>query len=108
VIEVMRRAVRLAVLALLLLVMQHRGYVHPIEHFASRTGHPQETLVSAPQADAGCAQCALLASGANALCCTLAAVSPAVPPAAAPRALPALRAAAAGAWFDSRAPPVLL
>jgi hypothetical protein len=104
----MRRAVHFAVLALVLLFMQHRAYVHPIEHLAGRAANPQETVLSSPQLDAGCLECALLASGLHAVGCSLPALLGALPPAASSRKQDVVRAASTVAWFDSRAPPVLL
>jgi hypothetical protein len=104
----MRRAVHFAVLALLLLFMQHRAYVHPIEHFAGRAAQPQETVVSSPQADVACLECALLASGADTVVSTVHALASALPPDDPRRHRNVRWAAPAGAWFDSRAPPVFL
>lgn len=103
----MRRVVHFAVLALLLLFMQQRAVVHPIEHLAGRAAAPQETILGLPQVELACVQCALLAGGVD----TVAAapvVAHFVPPASlAPPLVPAPALAAAGAWFDSRAPPPL-
>ena len=63
----MLRAVRFAVLSLLLLFLQQQAYVHPIEHLARTGPHPQETALSAPHTVADCVECALLAGGSHAL-----------------------------------------
>lgn len=103
----MRRAILFAVLSLLLLSMQHQAYVHPIAHLGYAS-HSQETGLSAPQLDVACVECALLASGANAVHGGSASAMLAV--AAEVRAHAAIRSRAADvpSWFQSRAPPVLL
>ena len=104
----MRRAIRFAVLSLLLLFMQHEGYVHPISHLAARVSMPRETFVSAPAVDADCLECALLASGAHATVGgTIVALADG-PVVASATSSYRSRAADAAAWFDSRAPPALL
>lgn len=103
----MRRAVHFAVLALLLLFMQQRAVVHPIEHLAGRAAAPQETILGLPHVDVACAQCMLLAGGLDAVgspsasdaCAAARSVVLSVVPTSAP--------VAAVAWFDSRAPPRL-
>ena len=104
----MRRAILFAVLSLLLLSMQHQGYVHPIAHLGGYASHPQETALSAPQLDVACVECALLVSGTHAVYGESAAAMLAV--AAEVRARTAFRSRAADvpSWFQSRAPPVLL
>lgn len=104
----MRRALLSAVLSLLLLAMQQQGYVHPLAHLAGHEEPSQETVASAPHADEACGLCTLLAGG------SLAVVAGLLPhPADTPgdglvfhtyRS----RAADVPAWFESRAPPVLL
>jgi predicted TPR repeat methyltransferase len=102
----MRRAVVLCLLALLL-SMQQEVQVHAFSHMARQAAHAHDTGSAVALADAGCARCALLAAGSNAV----------------PAALPSLfvaaladegagsgfrsRAVAAPACFRSRAPPVL-
>jgi hypothetical protein len=104
----MRRAIRFAVLSLLLLSLQHQGYVHPIAHLAGFAPHSRETTLSVPQLAADCVECALLASGTNAVhgesVPMLAAVAADGPAQIAFRS----RAADSPSWFHSRAPPVLL
>ena len=59
----MRRAFLFAVLSLLLLSMQQQGYVHPIAHLAGKyASHSQETVLSAPQFDVACVECAASSS----------------------------------------------
>lgn len=103
----MRRAVHFAVLALLLLCMQQRAVVHPIEHLAGRTAASQETILGLPHVDAACLQCALLAGGVDAVGSTAAAPRCTPPASPALSVVPAPAAATATAWFDSRAPPRL-
>lgn len=103
----MRRAVHFAVLALLLLFMQQRAVVHPIEHLAGRAAAPQETILGLPHLELACLECALLAGGIDAVAGTHAPVPPALPASPAPAVVRAPALAASSAWFDSRAPPVL-
>ena len=104
----MRRAILFAVLSLLLLSMQQQGYVHPIAHLAGSHRIRRRRVLSAPQLDVACVECALLASGTNAVHGESAAAMLAA--AAEVRAHTAFRSRAADvpSWFQSRAPPVLL
>jgi len=103
----MHRAVRFAVLSLLLLFMQQQAYVHPIEHLASTGPHPQETALSEPHAVADCIECALLAGGSHAIHGDADEAPASVVVSMAGAATFAWRAADARAWFESRAPPHL-
>lgn len=105
--RVMRRAVHFAVLALLLLFMQQRAVVHPLEHLAGRAAAPQETTLGLPHVEIACAQCALLAGGADAVAAAWSMADTAPPTTLAPLVVPASAPIAATAWFDSRAPPRL-
>jgi len=104
----MRRAIRFAVLSLLLLSLQHQGYVHPIAHLAGFAPHSQETTLSAPQLAAHCIECALLAAGTHVVHGESAPMLAVM--AADGHAQSAFRSRAADSpsWFHSRAPPVLL
>jgi len=104
----MLRAIRFAVLALLLLSLQHQGYVHPIAHLAGFAPHSQETTLSGSQIAADCVECALLAAGTNAVNGESASTAAAIAAGAPPRTAFVSRAADAPSWFHSRAPPVLL
>ena len=104
----MRRAIRFAVLSLLLLSLQHQGYVHPIAHLAGFAPHSQETTLSVPQLAADCVECALLAAGTNAVNGESASMSVVMAADVRPRTAFVSRAADAPSWFHSRAPPVLL
>jgi hypothetical protein len=104
----MRRAVLFAVLSLLLLSMQQQGHVHPIAHLAGHAPHPQETTLTAPQVDADCVECALLASGTNAVHGESASMLSATAADGHARTAFHSRAADSPSWFHSRAPPVLL
>ena len=104
----MRRALRFAVLSLLLLSMQWQGHVHPIEHFARVAHHAQETAFSTSQGVVDCVECALLASGFNAVHAQAAAILPAGAVAQLAARPSAFRVADFPAWFRSRAPPVLV
>ena len=103
----MRRAL-FAVLAVLLLAMQHEGFVHPLSHIGSLLGRAQDTGLTTPHTVDICAEDALLAAGSNVVGSenrTLACETP-----AASRLQPAsqTRVADAPAWFHSRAPPAFL
>jgi hypothetical protein len=104
----MRRTFLFSLLSLLLLAMQHEGYVHALAHAAAPMARGHDASLVAPAADGGCAECALLAGGANAVPGS-GAVSAAVVPAIARSGL-AFRSHATPApvYFSSRAPPVLL
>jgi len=104
----MRRAIRFAVLSLLLLAMQQQGYVHPIAHFAGHEEPSQETVVSAPHADEPCGLCTLLAGGSLAVVAGVLPHPADVPDAGIVFHTYRSRAADVPAWFESRAPPVLL
>ena len=104
----MRRAIRFAVLALLLLSLQHQGYVHPIAHLAGFAPHSQETTLSTAQLAADCVECALLATGTNAVNGESASMAAAMAADVHRRTAFVSRAAEAPSWFHSRAPPVLL
>jgi hypothetical protein len=104
----MRRAILFAVLSLLLLSMQHQGYVHPIAHLADRAPHSQETVLSAPQATVDCIECALLAAGTNAVHGESPAVLPVEAVEVHARSGFRSRVADFPSWFESRAPPILL
>ena len=104
----MRRALRFAVLSLLLLSMQWQGHVHPIEHFARVAQHAQETALTTAQANVDCVECALLAGGFTATHSHAVSILPAAAiPQAASRPS-AFRTVDFPAWFRSRAPPVLV
>jgi hypothetical protein len=102
----MRRTVIFALLSLLLLA-QHQAYVHPIEHLV---GHApaQEATFSSPEADEECAFDALLAGGFSALHIAPLQDASGTPPDQLVFHSYRSRAAEVPAWFESRAPPVLL
>jgi len=104
----MRRIVFFAVLSLLLLSMQHESYVHPLAHLAGRAPAPHETVLTATHADADCVECALLAGGFNAVHASPVLLPSEAPPAARVFRSYRSRAAEVPAWFQSRAPPVLV
>ena len=104
----MRRAVLFAVLSLLLLAMQHQGYVHPIAHLAGGALPSQETQLSSSEPHVDCVQGALLAGGFHAVPSSNAPQATSSPPVALVFASYHSRAAEVPAWFESRAPPVLL
>ena len=58
------RAAFALLLSLLLVGMQHEGFRHELTHFRIAPAHQE---LSTPQADAPCAECALLAAGSAAL-----------------------------------------
>ena len=104
----MRRAILFAVLSLLLLSLQQQGHVHPITHLAGFAPHSQETALSAPHLDADCIECALLASGTHLVHVEATATWANLASDLHARSPFDSRAADVPAWFQSRAPPVLL
>ena len=104
----MRRVFLFAFLSLLLLSMQQEGAVHALSHLGPQLARAHDTGLASPQADGACAECALLAGGANALPGHAGAIAAVV--AATKRAPLAFRsrATAAPVYFSSRAPPFLL
>ena len=102
----MLRTLRFAALAFLLLFLQLQALVHPITHLPA--AHAQETGLAVPHAAVDCVECSLLAGGFAALHANL-------PSALADAPVDAFlffsyhsRAGEVPAWFQSRAPPVLL
>lgn len=100
----MRRLLVFAVLCLVLLA-QHRGHVHPIEHLAAPS---PESVLTAPHAAADCVECSLLAGGFAVLTAALPPASSDAPPDGLVFHSYHSRAGEVPAWFRSRAPPVLL
>ncbi|MFO1312343.1 MAG: hypothetical protein U1F41_09795 [Burkholderiales bacterium] len=100
----LRRALAV-VLCLLLLWLQHEALVHPISHFGVPSKEPG---VAGTQAAEQCVECGLLAGGVSAAVAAFAHLE-AEPPAA-DLVFHSYRSrdADAPAWFESRAPPVLL
>src|SRR4051794_10720086 len=101
----MRRPSFIAVLCLLLLSLQHQGYVHPLTHLGEPSKH---TIVTTAHADATCLECALLAGGFDAAHASLISLAADAPPADRIFHSYHSRAGEVPAWFQSRAPPVLL
>jgi hypothetical protein len=104
----MRRTFFYCLLPLLLLAMQHEGYVHALSHFGPQLVRAHDTGVASPGADGGCSECALLAAGAHVVSGSGALSN------AASTAHPSVafafrsRATSAPVYFSSRAPPLLL
>jgi hypothetical protein len=103
----MRRAL-FAVLALLLVTLQHEALVHPLVHLGSQSARPHDTSLAPTQAADTCIECALLAAGGTALGSAPVHVHHAAP--AATRVAHAVPTPNADtpAWFHSRAPPIVL
>lgn len=104
----MRRTFFFCLLSLLLLAMQHEGYVHALSHLGPQLVRAQDTGIAAPHAEGGCSECALLAAGAHAVS-GAGVLSNAAPPAHASQVF-AFRSHATTppVYFSSRAPPILL
>jgi hypothetical protein len=100
----MRRALVFAMLCLVLLA-QHRGHVHPIEHLAQKA---PDMFVASAHAAADCVECALLAGGFQSLAAAAVPSPSDVPPDCLVVRSYHSRAGEVPAWFQSRAPPVLL
>jgi hypothetical protein len=101
----MRRAL-FALLAVLLLAMQHEGLVHPLAHLQLTRAH--DTGLTAPSAGDACAECALLAASGNVAAGALRHAGAHAPITAHVRNAFHSRAADVPAWFHSRAPPSVL
>jgi len=104
----MRRPFLFAVLTFLLLAMQNEALVHSFAHLDSRVPRPERTEVALPHAVADCAECALLASGSSTLTGDPPVLRSRESVSERPQPAYQSRAAAAPAYFSSRAPPVLL
>jgi hypothetical protein len=104
----MPRVLAFIVLSLLLLSMQHQGRVHPIEHLAGYADTRQDIAFSAPHVVADCVECALLAGSLNGLPGSF--VSSGSAKATDVPVFLSYRSPAddVPAWFQSRAPPVLV
>jgi hypothetical protein len=94
-------------LSLLLVGMQLDGTLHALGHVGEALGHSRDHSLVVPSNEA-CAECTLLASGANALAgggddiaVTLAAQDQ-------PQSAPVSVTPAFSSYYQSRAPPVLL
>ena len=95
---------RVLVAAWLLLFGQAQLLAHPYAHVAL----PHDAALTAPQGDAPCVECELLASGASVAPASSSSHAAVHAPTAVPVARPAASlAAGAAAWFESRAPPLL-
>lgn len=99
-----RRTFLAFALAFLLLGLQHQGYVHALSHLGSK----HEAGMAAPAGAEACAQCALLASGADGVPGSFVPAFAAGAPAGHAIARFTSRPVAAPAVYASRAPPVLL
>jgi hypothetical protein len=99
----LRRNLLAFALALLLLGLQHQGYVHAITHL----GPKHETGLTAPAAAEACAQCALLASGTDGVPSSFVPAFAVGTPSGHAIVRFASRPVAAPAVYASRAPPVL-
>jgi len=102
----MRRPAFIALLCLLLLSMQRELFVHPLTHLAF--DGPRDTSATMPHADAGCVECALLAGGFDTAQVTFPSLPSDTPPSDVIFHSYHSRAGEVPAWFESRAPPVLL
>ena len=94
-----------ALLCTLLLSMQVEGLVHPLSHLAAPS---KETVAGAVQVETSCLECALLTGGFNATHAGNTALTPDVPPQHVIAVSYRSHAGETPAWFQSRAPPVLL
>lgn len=102
----MPRSLNVFVFALLLLFGQQQALVHPLEHLPAKPA--RDAAVTVPQVASLCVTCELLAGG-------LAALGPVAPVTLAAGPVQHhlffsyhSRAGEVPAWFQSRAPPVLL
>jgi hypothetical protein len=103
----MRRAI-LFVLCVLLLSGQRETLVHPVAHLNDHSPAHKQAALSSPQVAAECAECALLAGGFNAVAAPVVLLAGRAPATALVFHSYHSRAGEVPAWFESRAPPVLL
>jgi hypothetical protein len=101
------RRILFAVLAVLLLTLQHEGLVHPLVHLGSPSPHTRDTGLAPTQAADTCIECALLAAGGTAVSRGVLAVPYATPLVSHIAYAPPARVTDAPAWFHSRAPPAV-
>ena len=95
------------VLSLLLVGMQLDGAVHKLGHVGEWFKHSQDRSLFTPN-DEPCAECLLLASGANAVAGSLAEVPIALAPQEQTHLRPVSFEPAFSSYYLSRAPPYLL
>lgn len=96
------------VLSLLLLGLQHEAHVHRLAHDADRLGTATEYGVVAKCVAEPCLACELLAGGCDAPVPALPVLSLAVPPRVQPLPTLAPRYPSSFASYRARAPPVFL
>jgi hypothetical protein len=102
------RLVLTFLLSLLLVGMQAEAQQHALEHLRPLLTRAHDVGAHGPVDDSACAECALLAGGADAVFGDSVSASAAVVAAERPRFALATRAIAAPQYFQSRAPPELL
>ena len=96
------------VLSLLLVGMQQEAQRHALEHLRPLLTRAHDVGVHAPVDDAACAECALLAGGADAVALGFDALASREPATEVQTFAYRSRAVPAPSYFQSRAPPVLL
>jgi len=101
----MRRPWLIALLCTLLLSLQQEALAHPLSHAAAPS---KETVVGTADLESPCLECSLLAGGLDAAHAQIAVLSPAPPPPRVAFRSHRFRAGDVPAWFQSRAPPILL
>lgn len=103
----MQRRVLTCLLSVFLLLMQHEGLRHALDHLGAQLQRIEHSALERPTGDT-CAECGLLAGGAGSI--------PATHPVSFAQAAPWVAvaapfvtvAAAAPSYYQSRAPPVVL
>jgi hypothetical protein len=98
------RGVFVLLLSLLLVGMQHERFRHELTHFRLAPAHQE---LSTPQADAPCAECALLAAGSAALTSDARVFAASSAPYVAILSAPVAPTLARLSFYRSRAPPSL-
>jgi hypothetical protein len=93
--------------SLLLIGMQFEGQRHALEHVGEALGHSRDHSLVVPSSEA-CAECTLLASGANALAGGANDLAATLPAQERPQAAPVSITPAFFSFYQTRAPPPLL
>ncbi|MDQ2961888.1 MAG: hypothetical protein M3R31_01835 [Pseudomonadota bacterium] len=94
-------------LSLLLLGMQLEGTLHALNHVGQALGHSRDHSLAVPS-DEACAECTLLAPGANALAGGGAETTVTLAAQERPQPAPVSVTPAFSSYYQSRAPPALL
>jgi hypothetical protein len=104
----MQRTVLTVLFSLLLLGMQLEGQRHEAQHLGDQLHRAHEQGLQKSASNSPCIECALLASGSDAVASSIASLPPAVVDSGRGGAWFSSHKVAAPAYYSSRAPPTLL